>query len=49
VAELLKQALSFRCLELAVYLQKGELPQALLDDITGLARDVWACREQDDT
>lgn len=46
---LIKAALRERCLQLAVYLHKGELPAELLGEVVELTKEAWAFREGDDT
>jgi len=48
IALLVEQQLRGRCIELAVFMQRGELPPLLLSEISELAGDAWALRDGSD-
>lgn len=41
VVNLIHQTLRIRCFELAVHLQRGAVPAALLDEVVDLTKDCW--------
>lgn len=45
IALMVQQQLRGRCVELAVFLHRGELPPQLMAEISELASDAWALRE----
>lgn len=49
ISLLVEQALRGKCIELAVFLNKGILPPLLLEEVIELTEDSWALREGDHT
>jgi hypothetical protein len=48
IALLIEQRLRGLCVELAVFLLRGEMPPQLLAEISELAGDAWALRDGGD-
>ncbi len=48
IALMIDHQLRGKCVELAVFMRRGELPPILLEEITELAGDAWALRDGGD-
>ena len=49
ISLMIEHSLRGKCIELAVFLHHGSLPQLLLAEVVEMATDRWALHDGDDT